>query len=93
MTANTLYKSVNNQYEVRFLQGADEPNYGVFNVYTARAEYKCDTLPQAIGVAEQFDYMLTNDVWKQELAIQFGVQEEELGQTLPLFSDTDGRSH
>lgn len=42
-----------------------EKNYEVVNKETEKIEYFHNYLPQVIGVAEQFNFLLVNKVWKE----------------------------
>lgn len=72
MSNEVQHVSTNSLYDVISLEEKRKKNYGVRNLTTSLVEYTCKTLPQAIAVSEQFDYMLQNDTWKAELSAMFG---------------------
>jgi len=60
-------------YEVQVTyEGTDKSNYQVVNRHTGKVEHEAETLPQAIAVCEQYNYMLENDTYKDLLAEMFG---------------------
>lgn len=61
----------NDNYMVA-LKDDSEKNYSVINKSTLCIEYQHNYLPQSIGVSEQFNYLLVNEVWKE-----FAVDEDE----------------
>lgn len=72
--SNILYTSKHGLYNVVVVDGDD--NYGVFNIETEKVEYKSDSLPQTIGVCEQYDFMLHHKTWNDVLLEMFGPEEE-----------------
>ena len=69
----SVYISEKGHYDVYI---SDE-GYSVRNTTTGVVEYSSKSLPQAIGVAEQYDYMLSNNTWQEVLADMF------VGYTVP----------
>ena len=65
------YESSNSRYYVIVDKNGPE-NYGVYNSDFDICEHRCKTLPQAIGIAEQFDFMLSHDTWRDILTGTFG---------------------
>lgn len=65
------YESSNNRYYVLVDRNGTD-NYGVYNSNFDICEHRCKTLPQAIGIAEQFDYMLTHETWREIITGTFG---------------------
>lgn len=59
----TIHSSKHDFYVVESLPDAHKDNYAVTNVQQGKQEYVCESLPQAIGVAEQFDHLLHTQVW------------------------------
>ena len=49
----------------------DVAQYGVFSATTGVREYESRVLAQAIGVAEQYDYMIANNTWTEVLGSMF----------------------
>ena len=50
---------------------ADVGQYGVFSGTTGVREYETRVLAQAIGIAEQYDYMISNNTWTDVLSGMF----------------------
>lgn len=73
---DTVYNSKTDKYYIVSFSIEDEGNledgtaynYGVINKDTDQIEFRTDSLPQAIGAAEQFDYILTNETWKETIS-------------------------
>ena len=53
----------NETYVVEMIDDS-EKNYSVVNKDTLCVEYEHNALPQVIGVAEQFNHLLINEMWR-----------------------------
>lgn len=86
-----VWVSTNKHYQVivspRLIVGdaeGDISNYYIQNIQTELMEASSNQLPQAIAVAEQFDFMLENDTWKDALSEMFpgyideGIEQDDL---------------
>ena len=66
-----LHVSSTELYFVSVVQEGDVDQYGVFSATTGVREYETRVLAQAIGVAEQYDYMVANNTWTEVLGNMF----------------------
>ena len=57
----------NENYEVITLDDKSADNYGVRNKETDKVEYTHKFLPQVMGICEQFNFLLINQIWKEEV--------------------------
>ena len=69
----------NNKYEVLTIDDLDErieldDNYKVVNRQTGKIEYRSESLPQALAIAEQFAHLLANDYHLKVVKDMYGTQ-------------------
>jgi len=72
----------NSLYEV-VVDGETRDIYRVVNKETGVAEGSAQNLPQAIGVAEQYRFMLENEVWRRALAEMYGFEDVDEDEDIP----------
>ena len=78
----------NKNYEVRELDfdygDGEGNNYGVYNKATGCMERACQNLPEALVIAEQFNYLLESDHHIEVLKSMFGEDYADVGNQLEL---------
>lgn len=68
-----IHISTNSYYQVEVGEAVDGVGmYNVRNLDTGVVEFAHEALPQAVGVAEQYDHMLKHDTWKGLLGDMLG---------------------
>lgn len=70
MTKETIFE--NNNYVVAINREADDFPYEVVNKQHDVVEARETNKPQALILAKQFDMLLTNDLWAQQLDEMYG---------------------
>ena len=73
--ANSIWDNRNNNYHILLVpDDEDLPYHIIHNVHGVCGGNKYDNYPQALIIAEQFDQMLHDDLWKRQM-----IQSSPLG--------------